>query len=68
MFQDSDTRAEIAPRVLRLCYVCEKNHLPAQHGDLEFDLSQAAWLQRHDDARVQKMAECFLDSYLKKKP
>ena len=22
---------------------------------------------RHDDARIQKMAECFLESYLKKK-
>jgi hypothetical protein len=63
----SDTGTEIPPRVLRLRYVCEKNHLPVEHGDLEFDLSQAAWLRRHDDARVQRMAECFLDSYLKKK-
>jgi len=34
---------------------------------LEFDLSRAIWLQRHEDARIQKMAECFLESYLKKK-
>ena len=54
-------------RVLRLRYVCEKNHLPVEHGDLEFDLSRSAWLRAHDDSRVQKMAECFLDSYLKKK-
>jgi hypothetical protein len=38
-----------------------------EHGDLEFDLAQAVWLRRHDDARIQKMAECFLESYLKKK-
>lgn len=63
----SDASADLPLRVLRLRYVCEKNHLPVEHGDLEFDLSQAAWLRCHDDARVQKMAECFLDSYLKKK-
>ena len=40
---------------------------PVEHGDLEFDLSQAVWVRRHDDVRIQKMAECFLESYLKKK-
>jgi hypothetical protein len=56
-----------AVRVLRLRYVCERNHLPVEHGVLEFDLSRAAWLRRHDDARLQKMAECFLESHLNKK-
>jgi hypothetical protein len=54
-------------RVLALRYVCERDHRPVENGDLEFDLAQAAWLQRHDDPRIQKMAECFLQSYLKKK-
>ena len=40
---------------------------PSNSGDLEFDLAQAAWLRQHHDARIQKMAECFLESYLKKK-
>jgi hypothetical protein len=53
-------------RILRLTYICERDHRPANHGHLEFDLSAAAWLRRHDDARIQKMAECFLESYLKK--
>jgi hypothetical protein len=53
-------------RVLRLLYVCERDHRPVTHGDLLIDLSNANWLRRHDDARIQKMAECFLDSYLKK--
>jgi hypothetical protein len=57
----------VPARVLLLRYVCERNHRPVEHGDLEFDLPQAAWLRRHDDARIQKMAECFLESYLKKK-
>ena len=54
-------------RTLRLVYACERNHRPVDHGELEFDLSQSAWLKRHDDERIQKMAECFLESYLKKK-
>jgi hypothetical protein len=54
-------------RVLRLLYVCERDHRPVIHGDLLIDLATATWLRRHDDPRVQKMAECFLDSYLRKK-
>ena len=57
----------VPARVLLLRYVCERDHRPVEHGDLEFDLSQATWVRRHDDARIQKMAECFLESYLKKK-
>jgi hypothetical protein len=59
--------AAVPARVLLLRYVCERDHRPVDHGDLEFDLSSAAWLRRHDDARIQKMAKCFLESYLKKK-
>lgn len=54
--------------VIHLRYVCERNHRPVEDGDLEFDLSQSTWVRRHSDPRVQKMAECFLESYLKKKP
>ena len=54
-------------RTLRLVYVCERDHLPVAHGELEFDVSQAAWLKMHPDLRIQKMAQCFLDTYLKKK-
>jgi len=68
--QDSMGRHEVGKipaRLLILRYVCERDHRPVGHGDLEFDLACAAWVRRHDDARVQKMAECFLESYLKKK-
>jgi hypothetical protein len=54
-------------RVLRLIYVCEREHRPIANGELEFDLSEAAWLRKHSDVRIQKMAECYLDSYLGKK-
>jgi len=54
-------------RAIRLRYVCERNHLPVEHGELEYDLSTATWLDRHDDPRVRKMAECFLQTYRQKK-
>ena len=52
---------------IRVCYVCERNHRPSEQGYLEFDLRRCVWQRRHDDPRLQKMAECFLESYLKKR-
>jgi len=49
---------------LRLRYVCERGHRPAEHGTLEFDLAQSHWMEKHNDRNVQKMAECFLADYL----
>jgi hypothetical protein len=34
---------------------------------LEFDPAEARWEQRHRDSRVQRMAECFLESYVEKR-
>lgn len=65
--EPSTSDADPPARVLRLRYVCERDHRPVQHGDLVFDLSNATWLRTHDDLRIQKMAECFLESYLKRK-
>lgn len=53
-------------RRLHLTYVCERDHRPVEHGELEFDPSRAAWLRPHDDPRIQRMAACFLESYLRK--
>jgi len=60
-------KAETAARVLQLVYVCERRHRPVKSGELQFNLQSAAWLLRHEDSRIQKMAECFVESYLKKK-
>ena len=51
---------------IRVRYICERGHLPAEHGTLEFDAAEARWKQTHHDSRVQRMAECFLESYLEK--
>lgn len=49
---------------IQLRYVCERGHRPAEHGMLQFDPAQARWEPSHRDSRVQRMAECFLESYV----
>ena len=52
---------------IQILYVCERKHLPAAHGLLEFDAAQAHCARPHSDSRVQKMAECFLAAYVEKR-
>ncbi len=48
-------------------YACERGHRPAEHGTLEFDVFESRWVALHRDDRVQRMAECFLESFLEKR-
>ncbi len=48
-------------------FVCETDHRPGEHGALEFDISSNSWTVPHRDARVQKMAQCYLEAYLVRK-
>jgi hypothetical protein len=52
---------------IQVRYVCERGHLPADSGFLEFDPSRACWTKRHPDARVQRMAECFVEAHRERK-
>ncbi|MGB7599212.1 MAG: hypothetical protein WBM24_02815 [Candidatus Sulfotelmatobacter sp.] len=52
---------------IQIRYVCERDHLPVEHGTLTFDATVAHWKLRHSDERVQRMAECFLASYVEKR-
>jgi hypothetical protein len=52
---------------IQIRYVCERGHRPAEHGLLEFDAVEAKCVEPHRDSRVQRMAECFLESFLEKK-
>jgi hypothetical protein len=54
---------------VQIRYVCERDHLPAEHGTIEFDLSEPGQRcdRRHPDSRVQRMAECFLAAYMEKR-
>lgn len=49
---------------VRLCFVCEKAHEPTAHGILIYDAAAKQWLSSHSDLRIQKLAECYLQSYL----
>lgn len=52
---------------IQIRYVCERAHRPVEHGMLEFDAAATRWERPHHDSRVQRMAECFLESYVEKK-
>lgn len=54
-----------ADGVLTVRYVCEAAHAPVSHGVLIFDTASAQWIQRHDDSRLQRMAECCVESFRK---
>ena len=51
-------------QTLVLSYVCEAGHRPFEHGCLQYDLKARCWLNPHANPRVQKMAECYLESCL----
>lgn len=50
-----------------LYFTSEREHAPRQHGLLTFDRAQQRWLASHPDACVQRMAECYLQSYLSRR-
>jgi hypothetical protein len=52
---------------LEIRYVCEKNHLPSEDGALEYDAAASRWTATHADARIQRMAECYVEAYLSRK-
>lgn len=63
----SGDERNVAGRRIQIRYVCEREHRPAEHGMIEFDVVEARWEHSHRDHRLQRMAECFLASYLEKR-
>jgi hypothetical protein len=59
--------AKVQTAIISLHFVCERDHRPVDSGSLEYDLVHGEWLRRHGDVRIQKMAECYLASYMKRK-
>lgn len=49
---------------LNVWFVCESGHRPAGHGTLEYDVALGRWETSHPDPRIQKLADCYLQSYL----
>lgn len=56
-------KRECEDRIL-VTFVCEADHCPKAHGELEFDLLQHQWPSSHPDPLIQKKADCFLQAYL----
>jgi hypothetical protein len=56
-----------SPDRLLIYFVLEAKHLPVEHGRLEYDRVISAWSVPHSDSRIQKLAHCFLQSYLRRK-
>jgi hypothetical protein len=48
--------------VLRVLFVCEREYLPAGHGELLYQTAKGSWLRGHADQRVQRMAECYVQA------
>ncbi|MGB7132772.1 MAG: hypothetical protein WBD59_18315 [Candidatus Sulfotelmatobacter sp.] len=57
---------DTGPHRIQVRYICEREHLPADHGLLEFDPAQRRWTKPHPDARVQRMSECFVAAYFER--
>ncbi len=52
---------------ISLHFAFERDHLPAGNGLLEYDRRQKTWIAPHPEARMQKLAESFLQSYLERR-
>jgi hypothetical protein len=50
-----------------ICFVLESAHRPAGHGFLAYDHALAQWSSVHPDLRIQRMAECYLETYLRRR-
>lgn len=53
--------------VLRVLFVCEREYLPVSHGDLLYRRATGEWPKRHDDVRLQRMAECYVEARLSRR-
>lgn len=52
-----------AQGLLAIQYLCEAAHAPVSNGVLVFDPASSQWRERHEDARLQRMAECCIESF-----
>lgn len=55
--------ANVGREQITICFICERNHAPIEHGKLIFDLATDAWLAPPADARVLRLATSYLQTY-----
>jgi hypothetical protein len=53
--------------MLSIWFVCETAHLPTAYGTLRYNANGREWVSPHSDSQIQKLAECYVRTYLAKK-
>ena len=53
--------------VLHVRFVCELAYLPAGDGELLYDKRSATWIEKHADACLQRMAECYVRAQMERR-
>ena len=48
--------------LVQIRFACEREHLPASHGELIYNSAAAVWMKTHNDPCLQRMAECYLET------
>jgi hypothetical protein len=51
------------PDQIALAYVCERNHAPAEHGRLTFNVAGGLWREQPADPRLERLAKCYLETW-----
>ena len=52
--------------LIRISFAVEKAHLPHEHGALEFDRSRRAFANPHPNRILERQAEAYVESYLRR--
>jgi hypothetical protein len=60
--------ARSSTQQVTLSFVCELGHAPIEHGELTFDLANEAWIIRHPDPRVLRLATSYIQAYRVRTP
>ncbi len=53
-----------SPSLLGVCFVLEFRHRPVGHGTLEYYVAAREWAVPHSNEAIQRMADCYVQSYL----
>ena len=53
--------------ILHVLFACERAYLPASSGELLYDKAHGNWTKQHEEACVQRMAECYLRAQLERR-
>jgi len=53
--------------LLHVRFASELAYLPAAHGELLYEKITATWVKKHDNACVQRMAECYVEMQLSRR-